>query len=177
MQERRRGLSVRADLAGRRAQGVGRLERVPALGPLPARLTVPDVDTELADQRLAWDLGLELFGRAGLDEPAPAVRARVGEVGLVALGDLFGWGRRAVTVLAVDIARLAAGWLRVRLGRALAERSGLPLAGARGLVQPPGQFGDLGREFGDLLGEVPGAPLDFGPLLVFPKPLPLRPRC
>lgn len=75
-----------------------------ALGPLPAGLTVPDVDTELADQRRAGDLGLELVGRAGLDELAAAVRARVGQVRLVALVDLVGWGRRAVAVLAVDIA-------------------------------------------------------------------------
>src|SRR5689334_15142113 len=98
MQDRHRGLGVGADLAGGRAQGVGRLERVPALGPLAARLAVPDVDAELADQRGARDLGLELVGGAGLDEAAPAVRAGIGERSLVALGDLLGRGRRAVAV-------------------------------------------------------------------------------
>lgn len=113
---------------------------------------MPDVDAELADQRLAWDVGLELVGRAGLDEAAPAVRARVGERSFVALGDLFRrW--RAVTVLAVGTTRLVAGRLRVGLGRALAERCGLALARANSFLQLPGQFGDLGREFGNLLGE------------------------
>src|SRR5262249_3121163 len=78
------GLGPGADLAGGGAQRVGRLERVAALGPLAARLAVADVDAELADQRGAVDLGLELVGRAGLDEAAPAVRARVGELGLMA---------------------------------------------------------------------------------------------
>ena len=157
VQDRGGGLGVGADLAGGRAQGVGRLERVPALGPLAARLAVADVDAELADQRRAGDLGLELVGRAGLDEAAPAVRAGVGEVGLVALGDLFGRRRRAVAVGAVGVARLAAGRLRVGLGRPLAERGGLPLAGAEGVVELPGQLGDLGFEFGDTLEEFPAA--------------------
>ena len=90
VEERGGRLRIGADLAGGRAEGVGRLERVPALGPLAARVAVADVDPELADQRGAWDLGLELVGRAGLDEPAPAVRAGVREAGLVALGDLLG---------------------------------------------------------------------------------------
>jgi hypothetical protein len=33
----------------------------------------------------------------------------------------------------------------------------LSLAGARRLVQLPGQFSDLGRKFGNLLGEPPAA--------------------
>src|SRR5207247_1233165 len=107
------GLGIGADLTGGRAQGVGRLERVTALGPLAARLAVTDVDAELADQRRAGDLGLELVGRAGLDEAAPAVRAGVGQVRLVALGNLLGRRWRAVAVGAVSVARLAAGRLRV----------------------------------------------------------------
>src|SRR5262249_37289051 len=43
------------------------------------------------------------------------------------------------------------------LGRTLAERGGLPLAGADGLLQLPGQFGDPGFEFGDTLEEFPAA--------------------
>src|SRR4051812_25574943 len=42
-----------------------------------ARLAVADVNSELADQRRAGDLGLELVGRAGLDEAATAARARI----------------------------------------------------------------------------------------------------
>ena len=157
VQDRRGGLGVRADLTGGRAQGVGRLERVPALGPLAARLAVPDVDAELADQRGAGDVGLVLVGGAGLDEAAAAVWARVGQVRLVALGDLIGRGRRAVAVGAVGVARLAAGRLRVGLGRPLAERGGLPLAGVDGVVEPPGQLRDLGLEFGDTLYKFPTA--------------------
>src|SRR5215207_5604126 len=49
---------VGADLAGGRAQGVGRLQRVAALGPPAARRAVPDVDAELAEEGRAGDLGL-----------------------------------------------------------------------------------------------------------------------
>src|SRR6516162_3087437 len=73
----------------------------------------------------------------------------------MALGDLLGWGRRAVAVLAVGVAGLAAGRPRVGLGRPLAERGGLPLAGADGLVELPGQLRDPGFEFGDTLEEFP----------------------
>ena len=95
MQDRGRGLGVGADLAGRRTEGAGRLERVTALGSLAARLAMPDVDAELADQRLTGNVGLELVRRAGLDEPALAMRARVGERGLVTFGDLLGRRWRA----------------------------------------------------------------------------------
>src|SRR5207247_308769 len=81
----------------------------------------------------------------------------VGEWGLVALGDLLGRGRWAVAVGAVGGPRLAAGRLRVGLGRALAERGGLPLAGAQSVVELPGQVGDPGFEFGDTLEEFPAA--------------------
>src|SRR5207248_931272 len=53
--------------------------------------------------------------------------------------------------------RLAAGRLRVGFGRTLAERGGLTLAGAQGVVEPPGQLRDLGFEFGDTLEEIPTA--------------------
>jgi hypothetical protein len=69
------GLGIGSDLTGGRAQRIRCLERVPALGPLAARLTVADVDAELADQWLAGNLGLELVGCPGLDEATPAVRA------------------------------------------------------------------------------------------------------
>jgi hypothetical protein len=109
VQDRGGGLGVGTDLAGGRAEGVGRLERVTALSSLAARLALPDVDAELADERVAGGVGLELVGRAGLDQAAPAVRAGVGQVPLVVLGDLSGWGRRAVAVLAVLVACFAPG--------------------------------------------------------------------
>src|SRR5262249_9319586 len=157
VQDRGGGLGIGADLASGRTQGVGRLERVAAPGPLAARLAVADVDAELADEGRAGDLGLELVGRAGLNEAAAAVRAGVGQVRLGALGGLFGWGRRAVPVSAVGGPRLAAWRLRVGLRRALAERGGLSLAGAQGVVEPPGQLRDLGFEFGDTLENIPTA--------------------
>ena len=116
-----------------------------------------DVNAELTNYRRAWDLGLERIGGARFHEAAPAVRARVGAVSLVALGVLFGWRRRAVAVGPVDAARRAAGRFRVGLGRTLAERAGLSLAGAGGGVEPPGQLRDLGFEFGDTLEEFPAA--------------------
>jgi hypothetical protein len=85
------------------------------------------------------------------------VRAGVGQVGVVALRDLLGWRRRAVAVGTVSVARLAAGRFRVGPGRTLAERGGLPLAGAQGVVEPPGQLRDPGFEFGDSLEELPAA--------------------
>ena len=157
MQDGRGRLGIGADLAGRGTQGVGGLERVPALGPLAARVAVADVDAELADQGRAGDVGLELVGRAGLDEAAAAVRAGVGQAGLVALGDLLGRGRRAVAVPAVGVARLAAGRLGIGLGRPLAEGCGLTLPGADGLLQLPGQLGDPGFELGHTVEEVPTA--------------------
>lgn len=63
----------------------------------------------------------------------------------------------AVAVLAVGVTRLAAGRLRVGLGRTLTERCRLTLARANGLVEPPGQRRDLGFEFGDTLEEIPAA--------------------
>ncbi len=60
-------------------------------------------------------------------------------------------------MLVVSIAGLAAGRFRIGLRRTFAERRSLSLAGANGLIQLPGQLSDLGREFGNLLGEFPAA--------------------
>lgn len=62
-----------------------------------------------------------------------------------------------MAVLAVGVARLAAGGLRFGLGRTFAERGSPALAGAHRLVQLPGQFGGLGCEFGSPFGEFPAA--------------------
>jgi hypothetical protein len=156
VQQGHRGLGVGADLTGRRAQRVGCLERVPPLGPTPAVGTVPQVNGELADQRGAWDLGLELLGGAGLDERAAAVRARVGQWGLVTLGDRSG-RQRPVPMRAVCLPGLASGFFGAGLGRSLAKRSRLAFADACGLLQLPGQFGDPGFEFGQPLEVVPAA--------------------
>jgi hypothetical protein len=60
----------------------------------------------------------------------------------------------------VGVARLAAGGLRVGLGRSLAERGGLPLAGAECVVELPGQLGDPGFEIGHTPEEFPTAAAD-----------------
>jgi hypothetical protein len=155
VQERGRGLSIRADLAGGRAQSVGSLQRVSALAALAALLAVADVDAKLANQRLARNLGLELIGDAGFDKVALTVRAGIGEVGLMALGDLFGGRWRTVAMSAVFITRFATGRFRIHLGRTFAERSRLSLAGAKSLLESAGQLSDLGLEFSNLLEEFP----------------------
>src|SRR5262249_57561597 len=83
-----------------------------------------------------------------------AVRTPLGQRCLVALVD--GTGRRGpVGVVAVRVAGLAARPLGVGLGWSLAERSRLPLGGANGLLEQPGQFGDPGLEFGHTRGQIP----------------------
>ena len=73
----------------------------------------------------------------------------------MAFVDLVGRRRRAVAVGAVLFAGLAAGRLRLELGRTLAERSGLTLPRAECLAELPGQVGDQGFEFGHTLGKFP----------------------
>ena len=62
-----------------------------------------------------------------------------------------------MAVLAVGVAGLAAGCLGVGLGRPLAKRRGLTFAGAEGLLEFAGQFGDPSFEFGHTLEECPTA--------------------
>jgi hypothetical protein len=151
VQQRRRRLRLGADLAGGRPQGVGGLQGVPALHAPAAPGAVTDRHPGLAHERPAGDLGLELLGPCALDEAAPAVRAGVGERGLVAFADLLRRRRRAMAVPAVRRAGLAARRLGAGLGRPLAEGGGLPFAGTQGVLKAPAQFRDLGFEFGDAL--------------------------
>jgi hypothetical protein len=50
---------------------------------------------------------------------------------------------------------LATGALRLGVGRPFAKGGGLPLAGAEGFFQAPGQLGDLSSEFSELLLQGP----------------------
>lgn len=105
---------------------------------LNAALTVtalPDVDAELAMNRLAWDLDLELLGDVGLVHGATTIRAHVGQRCLVDFVSLFGRRRLAVRLSAVVLARLTSRLAGVRLRLALGKRAGLSLAGAEGLVE------------------------------------------
>jgi hypothetical protein len=157
VQHDRRGLGGRADLAGGRPEGVGRLQPVPALDPPAALPAVADVNPEAPYDRPPGDVGRILVGDGGLDDRPPAVRAGVGQRGVVAFIDLIGWRRRQMGVLPVGVPGLAAGRLGVGLGRPLAERRGLPLAGAEGLVAPPGQVSDLRPQGGDFDHQSPTA--------------------
>jgi hypothetical protein len=98
----------------------------------PAALT--DVDVELAMNGPARNLHLELLGDVGFVEGAAAFGANVGQVRLVDFIDQF-WGRwLAVGLGAITLARLAAGFARIRLGLAIGKRAGLALAGTEGRV-------------------------------------------
>ena len=151
VQQRRGRLRLGADLAGGRSQGVGGLQVVAALHASAAAATVTDVDPELAYDRPAGNLGLELLGHGVLDEAALTVRAGVGERGLEAFVDPLRRRRGPMAVGPVRLAGLAAGGFRVRLGRPLAEGRGLPFADAQGVLKAPGQLRDLAFEFADAL--------------------------
>ena len=78
VQSRGRGLSIRADLRRRGADRIRRLQFVAALRALPATRAVADVNAELANDRLAGDIGLQLLDDLGFDERPVAVGAVVG---------------------------------------------------------------------------------------------------
>ena len=121
VQDRRGGLGVGADLAGRRAQRVGGLERVPALGPLAARLAVADVDAELADQRLCAG------SRSGTGRPCRSRRGGPGSAGRRRAGAPRGT-RRPVRVAAAGGGRACRG-RRPTCGRASSGRASAGLCG------------------------------------------------
>jgi hypothetical protein len=100
----------------------------------PALTALPDVDVELAVNRLARDLNLELLGDVGLVERPATVGANVWQGRLVCFVDLVGRRRLAAGFGAVIFAGLAAGLLGLAGGLALGEGSGLALAGAGRLV-------------------------------------------
>src|SRR5262245_16145267 len=112
-------LSVRPQLRRGGSQGVGGLQRVPALN-APATLpAATDVDVEPAVDRPARDLDLVLLIDAGLLDGATAIGAGNGQGGLVNLVNLLGW--RAVCLGAVGGTGLAAGLRRVGLGQSFGE--------------------------------------------------------
>jgi hypothetical protein len=64
-----------------------------SLNPAVALTALANVDVELAMDRLAWDLHLELLSDMGCVEGAATIGAAFGQGRLVSLIDLFGSGR------------------------------------------------------------------------------------
>jgi hypothetical protein len=142
-----RGLSLRADLAGGGAGGVGGLQRVAAADGAVAALAAAAVDVDLAAQRFAGQVNLELAIDVGFDEVAEAVRTAGRQGGLGAFVD-GAVGGRAMAVAAVLGAAFATRPFGMRHGRPLGEGSGLAFAGALGLFELTCELLQLGFEFG-----------------------------
>src|SRR5882672_3656809 len=137
------GLGVGPQLRGGGSQRVGGLQRVAALD-TPLTLPTPaEVHVELPINRLAGNFDLELRLDVGLVDGAAAIGAGVGQRGFVGFVDLLRRRRRSMRLGAVILARFTTGLLGFALGRPLGKRRGLPLAGAKGLVQEARQPLDL----------------------------------
>lgn len=132
-----RGLSVGSELALGGAGGGAGLQWMAATQLLAALGTVAAVDVELADDGLAWNLGLELLIElAGiLDDVAAALGTFVGQRGVEGFVDFGGRRRQAMAVLAMLDAFLATGLLGRGFGWALGERGGLPFGGTFGFFE------------------------------------------
>jgi hypothetical protein len=114
-----------------------------------AGATAADVDAELAVNHGAGDLGLVLLGRAGrLDVPPAARGAGAGQLCLVGFVNARRDGPPA-SLGAIIIAALAAGPLRIGLGRTFGERGRLAFAVAAQLLDRRLQGGDAGFQFRD----------------------------
>jgi hypothetical protein len=173
VEDRGGGLGVGADLTGGGPEGIGGLQRVATRNALPAAAAAAEMHAEAAVNRGAWDLGLELVADVGFDERAPAMRASVRKLRLVALVDLVGGRRRPMAVGAMLVAGFAAGRLRLGFGRPFAERRGLPLASTKGGFELTGEVSDLGLKRGDSLGEFAATR---APGVVHPAMLPAQTR-
>jgi hypothetical protein len=145
---------VRADLAGRRTQGVGGLLGMVPLDPLLAAAAPAGADGKPGDDRLGvGQLGHELFGVAFVVDHTAAVRATRRQRCRplpVDRPDRHG----TMTVAAVVVARPPSWTLRLLFRLALRERRRLALP------RPPGVFEELfelhntGVAYGQRLGEL-----------------------
>jgi hypothetical protein len=142
-------LGIRSQLGGGSAEGIGGLQGMASLHAAMTLRALADVDIELAVNRLARDLDLELLGDVGFVEGSAAVGADVGQECLVNFVDLFGGRWLAVGLGAIVFARLAAWFARIRLGLVLGEGSGLALAGAGCLVELTASSLDLSLQVVD----------------------------
>jgi hypothetical protein len=122
-------LCVAAELALSGTGGVAGLQGMSAAQMLAAFIAVAAVDFELAENGLAWNLGLELSIEMILDNIAPAIGTLLGQSRIECFIDLFGGRKFAMGVFAVLVARLAACLFGILLRFSLRKWSGLTLGG------------------------------------------------
>jgi hypothetical protein len=116
--------------------------KAPAAAP-----TTPHMDIKSTDDGPAGDLHLELVIYVILVGIPASVGASFGQGHVDDLVGLL-FGKRAMGLGAVVLARFAAGSLRVRLGRSLGERSRLTFLGPRGFLQKLFELSKAGLPLG-----------------------------
>jgi hypothetical protein len=99
-----------------------------SLDALAAGAATADVDVELANDRAARDLGLELSVNLGLVDGPATVGASLGQGGIESLVDAVRRRSGAVAMPAMGGTTFAARFLGLSLGRAFGEGSGLTFA-------------------------------------------------
>jgi hypothetical protein len=129
------GLSVGAELALGGAGRITGLQLMSATQMLAALAAMAAMNVELAEDRLAWDIGLELRIEMILDDRSAARGALIGQGRLVGFIDPFGWRRLAMSVTAMQISLFAARLFGPLLGLTFGERGGLPFGGAFGFIK------------------------------------------
>jgi hypothetical protein len=124
------GLGVGAELALGGAGRITGLQRMSATQMLAALFAMAAMDREFADDRFAWDLGLELLIERVFDDIAAAVGTVIGQGSVEGFVNLFGLGRLAMSVLAVGIAFFATGLLGFAFRLVLGKGCSLPFGRA-----------------------------------------------
>jgi hypothetical protein len=109
------------------------------------------VDVELADDRLARNLGLILLIDVGFVEFAATAGTGIGQLRFVNFVDLVGRWRGPMTMPTVVLAALASWRFGMLLWRALGKRCRLTLGGSLALLEQALKLLDLGLEFRDPL--------------------------
>src|ERR1700730_8509385 len=107
---------------------------MPATQVLAAVLAMAAVNFELADDGLAWNLGLKLLIQMILDDIAAALGTLLGQGSIERFINAAGWRWFAMGVIAVLVALLAARLLGILFRFALGERSGLSFGGSLGFL-------------------------------------------
>jgi len=134
MQDGRECDRLRTELRRRRAQGIGRLQRMPTLHPPPTGVAPPNVDGEHAhDGPDDGQIFLVLPRRPRVVQAAATVRACVRQRGPMAFSDVA--RNRAVRFGPIRPTSAPTGSARRARRRAARERGGLPVHLAAGVVQ------------------------------------------